>query len=83
MLVFFLVGVNRTEVPEVCTLFSSLIMYFTHTAVFWMGAEALLMGKKLVFDVFGRVSMTKFTIIVSFVAWGECNSLFLVMYLLR
>ena len=66
-------GVNRTEIPEVCTLFSSLIIYFTHTAVFWMGAEALLMGKKLVFDVFGRVSMTKFTIIVSFVAWGECS----------
>ena len=71
MLLSFLIGVNRTEVPELCTFFSVLILYFTHASVFWMGAEALLMGKKLIFDIFGRVSMTKFTILVSFIAWGE------------
>ncbi len=29
------------------------------------------MGKKLIFDIFGRFSMTKFTVLVSFIAWGE------------
>ena len=73
MLLFFLVGVDRVEVEQVCTLFSVLIQYFTLASVFWMGAEALLMGKKLIFDVFGRFSMFKFTLLISFMAWGKCN----------
>ncbi len=72
MLLSFLIGVNRTELPVLCTFFSAIILYFTHASVFWMGAEALLMGKKLIFDIFGRVSMTKFTVFMSFIAWGGC-----------
>ena len=76
MMLFFVVGVDRTEVEQVCTLFSVLIHYFTLASVFWMGAEALLMGKKLIFDVFGRFSMLKFTLLVSFIAWGKLSKSF-------
>ena len=71
MMLFFVIGVDRTEVEQACTLFSVLIHYFTLASVFWMGAEASLMGKKLIFDVFGRFSMLKFTLLVSFIAWGK------------
>ena len=75
MMIVFLIGIDRIENNIVCTAFSVLIQYFTLASVFWMGAEAMLMGKKLVFDVFGRVSMFKFTLLLSFLAWGELDQI--------
>ena len=71
MSVSFLVGIERTETEALCTLSSMVILYFTLASLFWMGAEALLMFKKLVV-VFGSVSK-KFVIAVSIVCW--CKSL--------
>ena len=49
---------------------SALIHYFTLVAVMFMGAEAVLMFKKLVI-VFGSTS-TKFFVIVSLICWRKC-----------
>lgn len=65
MLLFFLIGIDRTENEISCTFFSLLIQYFTMASVAWMGAEAVLMFHKLVI-VFGHVRLT----ILSIVAWG-------------
>jgi len=69
MLLTFTVGVERTKNVIICTTMSSLILYFTLASIFWMGAEAILMFKKLVI-VFGQT--TKFFIVViSLIAWGK------------
>ena len=68
MLLTFAVGVERTENTIGCTVASLLIQYFTLTTVFWMGAEAVLMFKKLII-VFGRIS-TKFIVAISLICWG-------------
>ena len=68
MLLVFLVGVNRTESTIGCTVSSVLIHYFTLASVFWMGAEAVLMFKKLII-VFGRISTT-FIVVISLICWG-------------
>ena len=67
MLFFFLVGIERTEHASLCTIMSLLIHYFTLAAVFWMGAEAILMFQKLII-VFGRISTTHI-IVVSLTCW--------------
>ena len=69
MLLVFIVGVERTENYGGCVTVSVLIHYFTLVAVMWMGAEALLMSKKLV-DVFVQIS-TKYIISVSLVCWRK------------
>ena len=69
MLLVFVVGIDRTENIYVCTAISALIQYFTLAAAFWMGAEAILMFKKLVI-VFGRTTKT-FIAIISLICWGE------------
>ena len=69
MLLVFTVGVERTENSIGCTVVSVLIQYFTLASVFWMGAEAVLMFKKLII-VFGAVSR-KFLISISLICWGE------------
>ena len=71
-LIVFVAGVDRTENIILCTAISMLIQYFTLASVFWMGAEAILMFKKLVI-VFGSVSK-KFLIFVSVLCWGKYNS---------
>jgi len=48
---------------------SALIQYFTLAAMFWMGAEAVLMFKKLVI-VFGAITM-KHIIMASLIAWRK------------
>ena len=68
MLVVFVSGVERTENKIVCTVFSVLLQYFTLASVFWMGAEAVLMFKKLII-VFGRISTT-FIVVISLTCWG-------------
>ena len=68
-LIVFVAGVDRTENIILCTAISMLIQYFTLASVFWMGAEAMLMFKKLVI-VFGSVT-TKFLILVSAICWGK------------
>ena len=70
MLLVFVVGVERTENTTGCTVASVLIQYFTLASVFWMGAEAVLMFKKLII-VFGRISTT-FIVITSLICWGNC-----------
>ena len=67
MLVVFLVGIERTEKEFVCTLMSLLIHYFTLAAVFWMGAEAVLMFQKLII-VFGTIT-TRHIVIASLLSW--------------
>ena len=53
---------------EGCVAISVLVHYFTLASVMWMGAEALLMFKKLVL-VFSEVT-AKFIISVSIVCWS-------------
>ena len=67
MLVVFLVGIDRTEKEFVCTLMSLLIQYFTLAAVFWMGAEAVLMFQKLII-VFGTITI-RHILIASLLSW--------------
>ena len=43
MLLFFLVGIDRTETEAGCTIMSLFIQYFTLASMGWMGAEAVLM----------------------------------------
>ena len=69
MLLVFAVGVERTENNIGCTIASVLIQYFTLASVFWMGAEAVLMFKKLII-VFGRISTT-FIAVISLICWGR------------
>ena len=52
-----------------CTGASLIIQYFALASVFWMGAEAVLMIKKLVV-VFGKVSR-RFLIILTLCCWGK------------
>ena len=56
-----------------CIMVSIFVHYFTLVAVMWMGAEALLMFKKLVL-VFSEVT-AKFIISVSIVCWSMFNPL--------
>ena len=67
MLLFVLVGLDRTETEIGCTIMSLFIQYFTLAAVLWMGAEALLMYKKLII-VFGKITV-KYFVIVSLICW--------------
>lgn len=70
MLLFFITGIDRVDSRVTCTAMSFSIHYFTLVAIFWMGAEAILMFKKLVI-VFGSVTK-KFHVIVSLICWGMC-----------
>ena len=69
MLVVFLIGVERTEYEVACTFMSCVILYFALSSVFWMGAEAIVMYKKLII-VFGSISI-RFVIIISVLCWGK------------
>ena len=65
MLLFFLIGIDRTENEIACTFFSLVIQYFTMASVAWMGAEAVLMFHKLII-VFGHIHM----LLISIITWG-------------
>ena len=67
MLVIFVAGIDRTSVYGVCVAVSALIHYFTLVAVMWMGAEAVLMFRKVVI-VFSQTT-TKFITAVSLICW--------------
>ena len=69
MLVVFVAGINQTGVYGGCVTVSVLIHYFTLVSLMWMGAEAVLMFRKLVI-VFGRIS-TKFFVIISLICWRK------------
>ena len=69
MLLVFVVGITRTENLIVCTAISSMIQYFTLASAAWMGAEAVLMFKKLII-VFGRTTKT-FIVVISLICWGN------------
>ena len=62
MMLFFLVGIDRTENKYVCTAMSILIFYFTIASVCWMGAEAVLMFQKLIL-VFSKTTNRQIVII--------------------
>ena len=69
MLLVFVVGIDRTEVFGICVTVSVLIHYFTLVAVMWMGAEAILIFRKLVI-VFVNIT-TRFIVIVSLICWRK------------
>ena len=69
MLLVFVVGIDRTEVFGVCVTVSVLIHYFTLVAIMWMGAEAILIFRKLVI-VFVNIT-TRFIVIVSLICWRK------------
>ena len=73
MLLVFMVGVDRTENEIACTAMSVLIQYFTMASLCWMGAEAVLMFKKLII-VFGNITLT-FILVVSLVSWRKSTHL--------
>ena len=72
LIVSFVLVVYSAEgfpiIYEGCVAISVLVHYFTLASVMWMGAEALLMYKKLVI-VFGE-DTTKFIVSVSIVCWS-------------
>ena len=68
MLLVFVSGVKQSQNIIGCHVVSVLIQYFTLASVFWMGAEAVLMFKKLII-VFGRISTT-FIVVISLICWG-------------
>ena len=61
--------IKPQDIPIPCSVLSALTHYFTLTSLLWMGAEAVLMFRKLVL-VFGVISKT-FYVVTSLVAWGE------------
>eukprot|EP00731_Ephydatia_muelleri_P031794 Em0023g301a len=67
MLLFFLVGIDRTENKYVCTAMSILILYFTIASVCWMGAEAVLMFQMLI--VVFRRTTNRQIVIISVITW--------------
>ena len=69
MLLFFLIGIDRTENDISCTFFSLLIQYFSMASVAWMGAEAVLMFHKMII-VFGQIQLVHL-VIISIIAWGN------------
>ena len=69
LLVVFLIGIDRIENEVVCTFMSCVILYFALSSVFWMGAEAVVMYKKLIVD-FGSIT-NRFIIITSVICWGK------------
>lgn len=81
MLLVFTVGVERTENSIGCTISSVLIQYFTLASLFWMGAEAVLMFKKLII-VFGNVT-TKFVVAISSICWGNKESVNMIFLFYR
>ena len=72
MLIVFVVGIDKTKLYGGCLTVSVLIHYFGLVSVMWMGAEAVLMFRKLVI-VFGQTT-TRFIIAVSLVCWCKCLS---------
>ena len=71
MLIVFVTGFDKTGNRAGCITVGVLIHYFTLVAWMWMGAEALLMFKKVVL-VFGETSFC-FVLSVSLICWGKCN----------
>ena len=67
MLIVFVSGIDETGVYAGCLLVSVLIHYLTLVFVMWMGAEALLMFRKLVI-VFVHIT-TRYIVVTSFVCW--------------
>ena len=75
---FILVALSAEDITvpyEGCVTVSVLVHYFTLVAVMLMGAEALLMFKKLI-TVFAKITK-KYIISVSIVCWGKLNILYL------
>ena len=71
MMLVFVTGIDKTDNHWGCVTVAALIHYFTLVTVLWMGAEAVLMFKKLII-VFGKITL-KFIIMVSVVCWGKHN----------
>ena len=78
MYFWFLVGIERTDTVALCTIMSLIIQYFSLASLFWMGAEALLMFKKLII-VFGSISI-KFVIAVSLICWCKLSTVLPINY---
>ena len=70
MYLVFMLGISKTENKNLCITISFAIQYSALVSVFWMGAEAVLMLKTLVINVFQETPV-KFTIITSLICWGK------------
>lgn len=64
----FVIGINFKN-DILCTAASLLIQYFALASAFWMGAEAILMIRKLVI-VFGTITRV-FHIVLSLCCWSK------------
>ena len=73
MLIVFVVGIDKTSMYGGCLTVSVLIHYFALVSVMWIGAEAVLMLKKLII-VFGETT-TRFVVSVSLACW--CKLVFI------
>ncbi len=69
MMLVFVAGIQQTTHYGGCVAVSALLHYFTLAAVAWMGAEAAIMFKKLVF-VFQRTTKNA-VVIISVICWGK------------
>ncbi|XP_064387261.1 adhesion G-protein coupled receptor G2-like isoform X2 [Halichondria panicea] len=67
LLVVFVAGIDQTKPYAGCVVVSVLIHYFSLVAVMWMGAEAVLIFKKIVI-IFGEIT-TSYIIVVSLICW--------------
>lgn len=72
MLVLFVGGVEQASVYVPCVLVSLLLHYFSLASILWMGAEAALMFRKLVF-VFKPITST-FVVVTSCICWRELEN---------
>ena len=69
MLIVFVAGIDRTENRAVCITVGVLLHYLILVSWMWMGAEAVLLFRKLV--IVFKKSTTLCIVIVSIVCWGK------------
>ena len=69
MLIVFVIGIDRLHPVEGCIIVGVLIHYFALVTWMWMGAEAVLMFKKIII-VYSAVTW-HFILVVSFICWGK------------
>ncbi|XP_019855105.1 PREDICTED: adhesion G-protein coupled receptor G2-like [Amphimedon queenslandica] len=67
MLIVFVVGIDRVSVRAGCITVGVLIHYFALVSWMWMGAEAVLMFKKIVV-VFSNITI-KYLLVLSVICW--------------
>ena len=69
MLLVFVVGIDKLEPVGGCITVGVLIHYFALVTWMWMGAEAVLMFRKIII-VFTNITW-RFILVVSIICWGK------------